>query len=495
MKNNIYKNFFPVIVLNLVSTIVAFFVPALIIKTYGPEYHGLISTIYSVTTYLMLVEAGISAAAIQSLYRPLSIQNYKEINGTLNAINIFYKKIGVFFFILVVVSSVILPIFLSDTFSYLIVFSLTIVTGLSYTLEYFFYSKYKVLLQADNKLYILNWINVLAILLQGSIRIILIMNEQNIIYIQAVPACIYIIKFVLVKKYILNNYTYLDNSIKPEMNALSKKWSVLVHQITNLIVNNTDTLILATVVGMNTVSQYSIYIMIINTVNLFLMQVLSHPIASKIGHLMIQSRDKFEEYYKKYEFIYYYIVTWFFSILALIFLPFIYLYTKNVNGLNYVDNKLMILFIIIGMLANYRVPQLTLINAKGDFKETRNQAIIEALINLFLSIILVNYYGIYGVLIGTIFSFSYRLIKMINYTCKKILNTSIKFTYLKILQSVFLTSIIIILGKNFEFDKLSNNWIEFFINSLIVIVFVTTLQCICYLVLNIQFLKRIIYKN
>lgn len=465
---SIYYNFLPVIILNVFNIIFAFIVPALIMRIYGAEYHGLISTISSITAYLMLVEAGITTSSIQALYKPLSNNNRTDINSTLNAIQFYYKRIGLIFSLLVLIISIVFPLLGAKGLEFKTVCLLILVMGLASSLEFLFFNKYKVLLQADKKLHVINWINVIGITLQGLLRTILILDGQSLVLVQLVPAIVYIARILIINIYIKKYYKYLDISVKPKMEALSQKWSVLTHQVANLIVNNTDTLVLSIAIGYNAVSIYSVYIMIINTLNMFLLQAFSHPIAAKLGHLLVKNDPSlFKKYYKSYEWIYYVLITVIFSVVAVMMFPFVSLYTQGVEGVEYKDWILVYLFTVVGLLSNYRIPQLTLIFANGDFSATKNQALIEAILNIVLSLILVKFIGIYGVLIGTVISFLYRTTVMILYANKKILKENSKSTFIRIISSCFIIIVVILVSRFFNIPYKIEGWLSWILYGIV----------------------------
>ena len=72
-----------------------------------------------------------------------------------------------------------------------------------------------------------------------------------------------------------------------------------------------------------------------------------------------------------------------------------------------------------------RQPYLTLVYATGSFEETKYGAAIEAIINIVVSAILVNFLGIEGVVIGTFIANTFRTIQFAWFVSKKILNRSI----------------------------------------------------------------------
>ena len=209
--SNVKKNFIISIVTQIITVSFSLIVPRLMISHYGAELHGLTSVITGLITYLTLIEAGFGAASLQSLYKPLQEKDLDKINGCLNEITIFYKKIGSIFSILVILISLIYPLVAADNLPSLFVMILIIVSGLAQTIEFFFCSKYKLLLQADKRLYVLNTVNSVATIMQGILRIIMIVLNSNIILVQLIPAIVYVCRLLLIKAYVNKLYKYLDD--------------------------------------------------------------------------------------------------------------------------------------------------------------------------------------------------------------------------------------------------------------------------------------------
>ena len=112
------------------------------------------------------------------------------------------------------------------------------------------------------------------------------------------------------------------------------------------------------------------------------------------------------------------------------------------------------------MLYIISLPLLSLINSKGLFKDNKYIIFISAISNIVISIILVNIYGLNGLLIGTVIAFSVNVILKIRIIENKILNNikhnSLYVTYLII---IILLVFILYLIKPIElilFNKLSN---------------------------------------
>ncbi|MFQ9662275.1 MAG: hypothetical protein ACLR0M_11315 [[Clostridium] symbiosum] len=79
---NVVSNLF----LQIVTAISGLLLPRFYLLVYGSAMNGMVSSVSQFMAYLMLVEAGISAASIVSLYAPLADDNQENINGVLSAV-------------------------------------------------------------------------------------------------------------------------------------------------------------------------------------------------------------------------------------------------------------------------------------------------------------------------------------------------------------------------------------------------------------------------
>lgn len=80
--------------LQVVTMIAGFITPRFMLTAYGSEINGLISSILQFISYFNLVEAGLSSAAVYSLYKPIAEKDYNRINRIVVAAKHFYVKSG-----------------------------------------------------------------------------------------------------------------------------------------------------------------------------------------------------------------------------------------------------------------------------------------------------------------------------------------------------------------------------------------------------------------
>ena len=256
--------------------------------------------------------------------------------------------------------------------------------------------------------------------------------------VQLVYGIVSLIKVILLYMYINKHYKWISFKEKPNNLALNKRWSALVHQLAGLVVNGSSILIIGIFCSLEEASVYSLYNLIFSTVTNF-MWIFANSVTPGFGQLLVtENLSSIKNVYNRFESLFYMFMFIIYITIYLMITPFINLYTLNINDIEYTNNILPILFTIVNILNCLRIPANNMINASGLFENTKKQAILEAIINLIVSLICVRYIGIYGVLIGSIISFLYRSIDIIIYTNKNILKTGALNTFKRIAINLIL---------------------------------------------------------
>ena len=149
-----------------------------------------------------------------------------------------------------------------------------------------------------------------------------------------------------------------------------------------------------------------------------------------------------------------------FGIASLLITPFVLIYTNGIQDANY--NQPFFGYIILLAEAIYllKAPHLNLAYAANRFKEITKPAFFEAIINIIISVLLVNRLGLIGIAIGTTVAMIYRWIFHVWYTKKIITSRKSIIYYKKIMIFVISTGLSIIICSLFNFYNLSiMNWI------------------------------------
>ena len=402
-----------------ITIFLGFFIPRLIMVNYGSEANGLIASIVQIISYLALLEAGVGAASLQALYKPVAQNDQRHINSILAATSSYYKKTGVYYFFAVILIAIIYPLVIHSEINKLSIVLIILFSGLGGAINYYFQGKFRILLIAEGKSYVETTIVTVANVLNNVVRIILLLQGVNIIAVQASFFVLTLLQIVVFYIYMKKNYKWIDLSLKPDFEAIGQKNSVLVHEISYLVFRNTDVLILTLFTNLKIVSIYVMYNMIFTIVD-NVVQTVNGSVKSALGQSYHEGKEQFLKLYDAYEV---YFMGLIFSILTvayILILPFMRLYTAGVNDVNYINFWLPVLFVAIKLLTNVRTSANNVITIAGHFQKTQNRSILESAINLTASIAFVIFFGIYGVLLGTIAALLYRSIDIVIYQIAKV---------------------------------------------------------------------------
>lgn len=460
IKNLLYSTFGQII-----TIIFGLLLPRLWVVNYGSEVNGLLTSLGQFLVYLSLFEAGIGAATLQALYKPLSEDNWHSINGILSATHLYYKKAGLWYFLGLIALSLIYPLIANSTLPYFLIAGTVFLSGIGNVTTFWFHGKYTFLLRAEGKSYILTNLVTIITVLNSIAKIVLIKLNVNILVILSATFIIQSIQLCYIMWY-MRRYKKLDLHTAPDYASISQKNSTLGHQISSLIFSNTDVLILTLFFDLRVVSVYSMFKMIVTHLESIL-DIPFNSVSFALGQLFFSDRKKFIRQIDIAESLNsaaYYAV---FSVAYFLFVPFMRLYTKGVTDINYADPVLALLFVLTTLLNKSRAPMLNTISYAGHFKATLPASILESAINIATSLIGVHFLGIYGVLLGTVAALLYRTNDIILYTNRKILNRSALKTY-----TVYLIDIVVFVLLQFVFRILFdslwiNSYLRFFIAGVI----------------------------
>ena len=398
---DISKNFVLSILCKIVLMITGFTVQRAILHEFGSDINGLTTTVSQILSYMSLLEAGLGMASIQALYKPLAQNDKNGINSILSASNSQYVKTGMMFLVGLIGASFLVPLIVTGDIPVIVMGILTFLIGCSNVVSYIFMGKYTVLLTADKKLYAINTADITATILSCFFRLLAIRFIGEIIIV------------------------------------ISKRWSVLIHNIASMIVNHTAVIILSITETLKMVSVYGVYNYVVSNIYALMNAGFCQAPVAIFGRWYQQDRKKFAQYYDIFHGIFDAILNSVLFTTLVMMLPFVEIYTSGIQDVDYMDPLLAILFVITAYMNIVRLPSIMAINAVGAFKETQKGAIIEAIINLGASLALAVKFGIYGLLMGGIVSYCFRTIDLIYYADTKVVGRSIIAHFIKISINVF----------------------------------------------------------
>lgn len=452
----------------LILMISGFITVKIIIENYGSEINGLIASINQFIVYFKLVEAGLSTAATYALYKPLAEKDIKGINGIVVASKNFYNQAGYIFVILTIGLALVYPFFVSvDTLSMISVGIIVLILGVNGALEFFTLAKYRVLLTADQKTYVISLASVVYTIINTTIIVVFAILNVNIVIVLLLSLSSVFARTLILLLYVKFNYKFINYREKPNNKALNKRWDALYLQILGVVQTGAPILILTVVTrDLALVSIYSVYNLVVQGLN-GILGIFKSGLFASFGDVIARGEIKtLQKAYSEFEFSFYSIVTTVYSIAFVMIIPFVKIYTNGATDVNYELPLIGFLMVLNGIVYNIKVPQGMLVNSAGLFKETRTQATIQALILIVFGFIFTAFMGIAGVLIASILSNIYRDIDLLFYIPRKVTKLPVKNTVIRIFR-VFITSSIICLPTLF-IDINVTGYLSWLITALLV---------------------------
>lgn len=463
----ITQNMSASIVGKLITMVFGIILPKLYIDKFGSEINGLISSINGIFIYINLLEAGIGSASTQALFKPFSSKDQNSINSILTATKKYYAKAGIYSLAVISFLTFLYPATINSGLDYWLIVELFLITAISFLTKFFIQGKYVVLLNADNRAYILSNTFTLFQVISSLAKITLILLDYNVVTVQLVFSLIIILQAFSIRFYVKKKYPELNINTLPDYSAIAQKSAVMVQQIATIILNSTDVLLLSFFGDLKLVSVYVIYNSVIFSQLLFIPQALTDAITGSLGHAFAENKHYFKRMYCVYENLFLLLSFTFLTVALLLTTPFLMLYTKNITDINYIDQWLPLLFFIMSLLNALRTSNYLPIHVAGKFTETKKSSIIEAAINLFFSLIFVNIWGIRGVVIGSIIALIYRVLQLSIFVNREILNRSYRLYFRKLIINI-VPMVLIVCLYLFQ-NILIENYIEFLIVGILLV--------------------------
>ena len=366
----------------------------------------------NILSLLSMAELGIGTALNFSLYAPVAKKDTEKIKSYMQMYRRAYHTIAV---VVTVIGLILVP-FLKYlvknpgsvtsrdlTLFYLIFLFNTVST-------YFVSYKYS-LVNAEQRNYIQTNINTLTKVITVFFQIIVLLLIPNFYLYLITDAIIQLIQKVFVSRYLNKLYPYLtDKKVAPlskgEHDEVWKKTRALVmHKVGDVARLQTDALIISSFIEVAVTGVVDNYTMVTNTIANFV-NIIFNSVISGFGNLI--ATESKEKQYKTFK-IYRFFASWVYGFSACGFFimiqPLIYLWIVRRMGDSWMLPNLAVYLLITDyyfkgdriVLSNYKT-------AAGVFEQDKYLALIQGIVNLVISIVLVQKIGLAGVYIGTVVS-------------------------------------------------------------------------------------------
>lgn len=423
---------------HVLSVVSGLILPRLIIEIYGSNVNGLMHSLSQFLSIITLLEMGMSSVISANLYKPLVNKDYNRISQIYKSSQRFFMKIGFVFAFYLLCIAIVYPLSVKG-FDFLYILSMAAILSMSTFAQYFLGISNLIVLNADQMQYFVNGIKCVSLVISTLLSIVLLKSGVGIHVVQLMAGLVYLVQPVALKIYV-NQHYHINHNVLLDSEPIKQKWNGIAQHIAFYVTMCTDTIVLTLFSTLTNVSVYSVYALVLNGVT-GILDSLTSSISPYFGNLIAaENRETLNKQFGFIEWAVHQGVTFVYSATLILIIPFIQIYTTNVRDTNYILPLFSVLITVAYAFRTLRIPYNSIVYASGYFRQTQVSSIIEAAINIVVSVIGVKISGVAGVAVGTLLAMMYRTLYLVIYLSKNILKRSIKY-YIKNIFSDFIVCV------------------------------------------------------
>lgn len=376
------------------------------VRYISDDYLGLDAVFTNIIGLMNLAELGIGSAVFYALYKPLAEHDEEKILGVMQLLGRVYKTIALILcgvgLLLMPMITVIAPEAKNLPYAHLLFGFYLANTCVSYLFTY-----KGLLASADQKNYITLRNHYIFIVSLNVAQIFIIYFTKNFVAYAAVQSLFTLAEGISLSLIMDRKYPILKRKDKIHLpkDVTGKIWAdvkkIVIGKIGNTVISSTDNLILSNVVGLSQTGAYSNYVLIKSSLQAIVGQFYS-AISASIGNIAISGERKKElDYFWLLNFI----TTALYAVTSVCMFNLMQPFIAYWLGGNYImDYGVLFCITIIYYYGGIRGIFGTFSMAHGVFDLEAKKTILEAGVNLLISIVLAVKFGLIGVLLGTIIS-------------------------------------------------------------------------------------------
>ena len=392
------------VILKAYQILVPFLMRTAMIYLMGVQYLGLNSLFTSVLQVLNLAELGVGSAMVYSMYKPIAEDDDTTICALMKLYRTYYRVIGL---IIAVVGCALTPfipyLIKSDVPTGINIYILYLLNLGATVLSYWLFAYKNSILQAHQRTDVVSKVTLITSTIQYGLQLLVLWAFHNyylyVIVMLATQALTNIVTAVCADK--------LYPQFKPKGKVDKIQVQRINHRIRDLftskigaiIYDSADTIVISAFLGLTVLAVYQNYFYILNSITGLIAVVFAACTAGIGNSIVMESKEKNYQDLNKFTFI----ITWiagFCSVCLLcIYQPFMELWVGKDLMLSL---PAVVCFVIYFYVRQFNSLFNLYKDASGMWHEDRFRPLAAALTNLVLNLILVQFIGIYGILLSTV---------------------------------------------------------------------------------------------
>lgn len=436
VKNKIFLNSVTSVCSQIMLMVIAIIVPRIMIKGYGSDVYGFFGTVVQIFSYIALLESGITAVTQINLYKPIVQNDRKEISYILSLSNSYYHRITIYYIFVVIVIAIFFPFLIKTNISYEFIFFIILLEGGGSSINFWFIEKWRALLSADGRIYFESVITFIVKMITYIVKIEMAVNEYNICMISACGFFISVINIFVYYWYIKRTYPWIKlRKYKGKLSKLKGRNSFVISDVAWTIFSSTDMILISIMLSSSLASVYSVYCLVYTSI-VTLINVLYSSVSYLLGQIYQGNRESYVKLHDSYESFFIILTSVAMSCCSILVIPFISLYTEDIKDTDYIYLFMPPLMGVVQVLSWDRYVSGNLICIAGYANKSMLYSIIEAFLNIFLSIIFCFIFGVYGIIVATIMALTFKVVMLTRLANNIVLRRSCKPTIRRIVSNL-----------------------------------------------------------
>ena len=388
----------------IVTIVLGFVTRKLFIVFLTEELMGLNALFADLLGLLNLADMGLGIAVQFNLYKPLADKDEEKLGRILNAARRIYNIIGVGMILAGIVLSFFIQFLIKEnpySLDFLrVVFIINVISSAS---SYFFVHK-RLFMHASEDIHVTNVVDIVMNLLSSVLKIVAIVVFKNYYLFIAINVIQSFVSNFMIGYYCDKKYPYLNKVkgySKDEMGSLLSNIKELVpNKISSFVYTNTDNTIISAFIGLASVTLFTNYTSIVTQI--FMMAaMIAGVVKVSFGNVLQESTDKnqhmfFLNSYQMLQFFYSSFCGVALFCLLDEFVAFWY-------GEEFVIPLICVVLLTVDFyLHSMYQPLSMMLEVLGEFRPLKRQEIFAMIVNIIVSVALIQVVGLAGPILGTL---------------------------------------------------------------------------------------------
>ena len=404
---NATRNVFFGTLMKLYEILVPFIFRTVMVQTIGVQYLGLNSLFISVLRVLNLAELGVGSAMVFSMYRPIAENDVERVNALMRLYRLYYRVIGLVICVVGLAITPFIPKLIhgkvpADMNVYILYLMNLSVTVLSYWL----FAYKNSILHAYQRTDLISKVALGAFTFKYVMQFIALVYFRNYYLYVAFRIVSQILNNIVTA--VISHKYYPQYSPKGELPKSEVRQingrirDLFTAKLGGTIIHSADTIVISAFLGLTMLAQFQNYYYILSSIMAFV-TILNTSVVAGIGNSLI-TKDRSENYreFKAFAFLQYWIIGFCICCFLVLFQPFMRLWMGEKLMLPYPFVILMCLVFagerLVMMMSVYK-------DAGGIWHEDRFRPLVSGVCNLVINVIMVQFFGIYGIVLSTVISY------------------------------------------------------------------------------------------